>query len=166
VGGQDNRWLELEAFIRTRLPSMLRFAHALCGRPEEAEDLVMEAMVRTGARWPHLRRDDPDAYLRRAILNIYLNNNRRDARVLLMAHPPDQAGPEPDVAVVQRDEVKRLLDQLPPRTRAAVVLRYYLDQSEQRTAELLGVSPGTVKRQLHDARQQLRSIASVTKERL
>ena len=50
------------------------------------------------------------------------------------------------------------LDQLTPRQRAAIVLRYYCDLDDQRMAELLACPPGTVRRRLHDARHRLRRL--------
>src|SRR4051812_49819545 len=59
-----------DAFVRARMPSLLRFAHALTGDPHTAADLVQDALVRTGMRWSRLdHTGDPEAYVRRAILN-------------------------------------------------------------------------------------------------
>src|SRR3954468_2862182 len=59
-----------DAFVRARMPSLLRFAHALTGDPHTAADLVQDALVRTGMRWSRLDRNgDPEGYVRRAILN-------------------------------------------------------------------------------------------------
>ena len=59
-----------DAFVRARMPGLLRFAHALTGDPHTAADLVQDALVRTGMRWSRLDHNgDPEAYVRRAIIN-------------------------------------------------------------------------------------------------
>ena len=55
-----------------------------------------------------------------------------------------------------RDELRRLLSELPPRERAVIVLRYYCDQSEQETAATLGMPLGTVKSTCSRALARLR----------
>ena len=51
-----------------------------------------------------------------------------------------------------------ILAQLPPRQRAVIVLRYFEDRTERDTADVLGISVGTVKSQAHDALTRLREL--------
>lgn len=76
--------------------------------------------------------------------------------VLLQAQRPS---PEEMVTAVQlRETVWAALEKLTPKQRAAVVLRYYFDMSEQEMATRLDVAPGTVKWRLHTARKRLRQL--------
>src|SRR5437763_1612183 len=122
-----------DAFVRARLPALLRFAHALTGAPHTAADLVQDALERTGLRWNRIERHgDAEAYVRRAILNGRTSRWRKHRRETLVDVVPDRAGAvdtTPDRA--DRDEVWRLLATLPHRQRAVLVLRYYEDMSEE-----------------------------------
>lgn len=92
-----------------------------------------------------LRADDPVPYARRMLVNAFLaRRRRRFNRDFVTDTPPDRPQPESD-AVADRDVLRRALAGTPPRQRLAVVLRHYEDLSEQRTAELMGCSTGTVK---------------------
>lgn len=133
---------EFDDFIRARHTVLLRFAHVLCGDPYQAADLVQDALERTGLAWRRLRRDDPEAYVRRAIVNTFLNGVRRLRRERLMAEPPETAYHEPES---RDDALWRLLGTLPRRQRAVVVLRFYADMSEVDIAAILGCTVGTVK---------------------
>jgi RNA polymerase sigma-70 factor (sigma-E family) len=133
---------EFDDFIRARHTALLRFAHVLCGDPHQAADLVQDALERTGLAWRRLRQDDPEAYVRRVIVNTFLNGVRRLRRERLMAEPPELAYHQPE----SRDEALwRLLGTLPRRQRAVVVLRFYADMSEVDIAAALGCTVGTVK---------------------
>lgn len=77
-------------FVRTRHPELLRFAHVLSGDRHLAEDLVQDALERTGMAWDRiLRRDDPEGYVRRIITNRYLNRVRNLRREHLVADLPE-----------------------------------------------------------------------------
>lgn len=145
---------EFDDFIRARHTALLRFAHVLCGEPHQAADLVQDALERTGLSWRRLRRDDPEAYVRRTIVNTYLNGVRRTRRERLVAEPPERAYHEPE----SRDEALwRLLATLPPRQRAVVVLRFYADLSEVEIGAVLGCTTGTVKSTSSRALAKLRA---------
>jgi RNA polymerase sigma-70 factor (sigma-E family) len=146
-------------YVRGQWPSLVRYATAMCGDPNEAEELVQSALVRVAVRWPLVRdKDNPDGYVRRAIVNGYLTTWRRvRSRETRVAEPPevvvdtDEAAGVDDVMTVRRS-----LATLPPRQRAVLVLRYLEDRSEQETADLLGCSVGTVKSQASKALAKLR----------
>lgn len=133
---------EFDDFIRARHAVLLRFAHVLSGDPHQAADLVQDALERTGLAWRRLRSDDPEAYVRRVIVNTYINGVRRRRRERLTDRPPETAYADPQT----RDEALwRLLGTLPRRQRAVVVLRFYADLSERDISVLLGCTVGTVK---------------------
>ena len=147
-------------YVRGQWPALVRYATALCGDPTEAEELVQSALVRVALRWPFVRdKDNPDGYVRRAIVNGYLTTWRRiRSRETSVAEPPE-VGVVADSATGIDDvmTVRRALATLPPRQRAVLVLRYLEDRSEQETADLLGCSVGTVKSQASKALAKLRN---------
>jgi RNA polymerase sigma-70 factor (sigma-E family) len=154
-----------DAFVRARLPALLRFAHAISGDPHTAADLVQDALERTGLRWSKLdSHGDPDAYVRRAILNGRTSRWRKHRRETLVDIVPENAGArqwhDGADSRAQHDEIWRLLGTLPQRQRAVIVLRYYEDMSEDQIALTLGCAPGTVKSQASKALAKLRTAMS------
>ena len=144
-----------DAFVRARMPALLRFAHALTGDPHTAADLVQDALVRTGIRWSRLERlGDPEAYVRRAILNGRVSRWRKLHRERLVDAVPERPAAEPRG---HDDDLWRLLATLPERQRAVLVLRYYEDMSEEQIAATLGCARGTVKSQASKALAKLRA---------
>ena len=145
-----------DAFVRARLPALLRFAHALTGDPHTAADLVQDALERTGVRWSRIENQgDPEGYVRRAIVNGRTSRWRRLRRETLVDAVPDRQGAMDPPG---RDEqLWRLLATLPRRQRAVIVLRYYEDLSEEQIAATLGCAPGTVKSQASKALAKLRA---------
>jgi RNA polymerase sigma-70 factor (sigma-E family) len=134
----------------------LRLAMLLTGDRQRAEDLLQESLVKVYERWGRLHRlGDPHAYLRRVVVNTHTSWWHRRRRENLVAEVPDRAAPPGFDADV---ELKRALDELPPKQRAVVVLRLYEDLSERRTAETLGCSVGNVKSQYARALAKLRKL--------
>jgi RNA polymerase sigma-70 factor (sigma-E family) len=154
--GAESEVDAFDAFVRARMPSLLRFAHALTGDPHTAADLVQDALERTGMRWSRLdKQGDPEAYVRRAILNGRTSRWRKLRRETLVDALPERAGVTDPAG---RDEqLWRLLKELPQRQRAVIVLRYYEDMSEEQIAQTLGCAPGTVKSQASKALAKLRA---------
>jgi RNA polymerase sigma-70 factor (sigma-E family) len=133
----------LREFVQNRYTELLRTAFLLTGSSHEAEDLVQSALLRVMRRWERI--DDPLPYVRRAILNLYLNSLRGRARELVTGLLPEQPVRDAADQVAQRSTLWPALRALPRRARAVIVLRYWLDLSEAETARLLGCSVGTVK---------------------
>ncbi|MFI8526356.1 sigma factor-like helix-turn-helix DNA-binding protein [Promicromonospora sukumoe] len=101
----------------------------------------------------------PEAYVRRTVLNLYLDGWRRGKKWADIA--PRVAVEDvrfPDSGVTARADVVHALTRLPPRQRACVVLRYFEDQTIAQVADSMGTAPGTVKRYLHDALRTLRDV--------
>jgi RNA polymerase sigma-70 factor (sigma-E family) len=141
--------MDFEEYVRSRSGSLLRFAYLLSGDQHTAEDLTQSALADALTHWRRVARaDHPDRYVQRMLVNRYLQAKRRRAGNEQPADP--LAAEEPDqhdeiARVSDRDQVKRLLDTLPPRSRAVLTMRYYLDLDDRAIAEATGMSPATVR---------------------
>ena len=140
-------------------PKAGRLAYLLVGDPHVAEDLVQEAFVRVGSRLLSLKNPDAfEAYLSQTVLNLArghirkASSNRSLLQRLQVERRPDATLPD----VSTRDQLMRALQALTYKQRAAIVLRFYLDLSEQQTAELLGCAVGTVKSLVFRGTRELR----------
>jgi RNA polymerase sigma-70 factor (sigma-E family) len=155
---------EFSEFMHARWYQLVRLGFGLTGDRQAAEDLAQTAFARAYASWSRVRRaDDPDAYVRRIVVNT--NRNRfRKIRVseLLTDSLPELALPSDPAS--QRDDRAVLVDalmRLSHGQRAAVVLRYWLDLTEAETAEILGCSVGNVKSQAARGLAKLRTSAAL-----
>jgi RNA polymerase sigma-70 factor (sigma-E family) len=138
--------VELDEFLAARSTALLRTAYALTGDWHRAEDLLQTALVSCYGKWSRIV--EPEAYLRRAMFRAYLGwRRRRWVGELPSGQLPETAELGQLTGVELRPAVLEGLASLPPRQRAVVLLRYYLDQTEAETADLLGISAGTVKSQ-------------------
>ena len=140
-------------WVGGRQRQLLRSAYLLTGDLHRAEDLVQEALTKVALRWSRLADGNPTAYALRIIArdNISWWRRRRDVPTDRI----DDAGvtSEPEVALV----VRRALARLTPAQRAVLVLRHFDDLTERETADVLGVSIGTVKSQNAAALARLRT---------
>jgi RNA polymerase sigma-70 factor (sigma-E family) len=153
-----------EAFVHARTPALLRSAYLLTGDQHLAEDLVQSALVRTHRAWPRVSAlGNAEAYTRKAMYHLQVSWWRRRRPAESVSAGPSQRGTpaQPDHAesAALRLSVRTALWQLPPRQRAVVVLRFFDDLTEAQTAEMLGVTVGTVKSQTVRALARLRAVA-------
>ena len=158
---------EFSEFAHGRWPQLARLGYGLTGDRGLAEDLAQTALASAYASWSRVRRaDDPDAYVRRILVNAYRAGFRKRrvseqpsgfpmeyVRAADMAHNPGQPY---DRAVI----ISALLG-LPRRQREVVVLRYWLDLTEAQVAAALNCSVGNVKSQASRALAKLRSSAEL-----
>jgi RNA polymerase sigma-70 factor (sigma-E family) len=154
---------EFDAYVVASGPRLKRFAYLLTGNLETAEDLLQTAYAKALPHWSRIRvYEDPDAYLRRVMVNARTSMWRRlRGREVLTDDLPEVAVADPTAAYEDTDGLRRALAELPPRQRAAVVLRFYCDLSEAQTAEALGVSVGTVKSLTSRGLSRLRTVVVV-----
>ncbi len=152
-------WLapdSFDDFVVRRHTALLRFAHVLAGDPHTAADLVQDALVRAGMSWHRiLRQEDPEAYLRRTIVNLNLNRWRRTRRERLVGSVPDTGHDDPPT---RDDAVWAALSKLPRAQRTVLVLRFYEDMSQAQIAAVMGCSIGTVKSSTSRAMDNLRAL--------
>jgi RNA polymerase sigma-70 factor (sigma-E family) len=138
---------DFDRFVADNANGLVRTAYLIVGDLHEAEDLVQETLFKVARRWPKVSRmDHPTAYARQILVNLALrgspSRSRRRAE-LLETGPGAAAGSAP--AAEHHDELHAALAALPPRQRAVLVLRYFLDLPEAEVAAALQCSLGTVK---------------------
>ncbi|XVX19012.1 SigE family RNA polymerase sigma factor [Actinomycetota bacterium] len=150
--------MEFTQFVDEHRRSLYHTAYLLTHDPHHAEDLLQTALTEVWRRWSTID-GEPVAYCRKALLNNYISSRRRRwwGETATDPHDPPPvvvADHQPDVAL--REDLRRMVDQLPPRQRAVIVLRFGQDFTEAQTAEALGVTVGTVKSQTAKALATLR----------
>jgi RNA polymerase sigma-70 factor (sigma-E family) len=147
--GQNGRLAGFEAFVAAGLPRLLGYAYALSGDQRVAEDLVQEALVRTGVAWSRVRRKDrSDAYVKTTILRIYLNERRASRQVPVGSGELERPAAEPGYARIEdHDALRQALAAVPPKMRAVLVLRYLEGLPDEDIAAALKCSRGTVRTQ-------------------
>jgi len=149
-----------EEFVAARGQALQRFGYVLTGDWALAEDLLQTSLAKAYPRWSRVQRDDPEAYVRKIMLNTWASWWRRKWRGEVPSRQlPEAAGPDSFAGIDHRQALRAALASLPASQRAVVVLRYHQDLSEAQVAELLGISVGTVKSQAARALARLREQA-------
>ena len=163
---QSQPRIDFDRFVAETAESLLRSAYLITWDFAEAEDLVQECLFKVARRWPRVKKmKRPVAYARTVLIHLALDEGKRrsrrrselgpEATGLLDAHHDDAA-----VRTLGRVETSTdllgVLRELPPRQRAALVLRYFDDLSEAEAADVMGCSVGTVKSTTSRALRRLR----------
>jgi len=146
-------------FVEARERALQRTAYLLTSDWALAEDLVQTALARAWPRWERIRRrDDPEIYVRKVLVNTWTTWNRCRWR----GERPSAAVPDTAAAGDMAEEVtirvglRGALGSLTPRQRAVLVLRVYDDLPEAQVAHLMNCAVGTVKATLSQALAKLR----------
>lgn len=138
---------DFDRFVAANGNGLLRTAYLMAGDLHEAEDLVQDTLFKVAAKWPRVRRmENPAAYARRILVNLALHGSSKRSRnraELKATFPAETAATTAHLDI--HDELFGALAALPPRQRAALVLRYFLDLPEAEVATALHCSLGTVK---------------------
>lgn len=134
-----------------------RMAYFMTGDTHEAEDFLQEAFVRLGGRLHTLRDLDRAAgYLHRTVVNLARDRGRRLKREQDLRRRLEPKSIHPSHDADRNDDLWSALMELPVRHRAVLYLRYFLDLSEEQTAEFLGLTSSAVKSLTHRASTSLR----------
>ena len=144
-------------YVTARMPVLRRTAYLLCGDSHRADDLVQGAITRLYLHWRKASQaENLDAYVRTILVRTFLNDQRRGwfQRERVTAEPVERAAPatDPETKAV----LHAALAAVPPRQRAALVLRFLCDLPVAEVATLLGCAEGTVKRLTSDGLKSLR----------
>ena len=144
---------DFESWVAARGPALTRFAYLVCGDASESQDLVQAALEKAWPRWRSIiERGDPEVYLRRAIANGAVSRWRKLRRLSVVAEPLVEATLEPP----DSDVAWQLCAELPPKQRAAVVLRFYEDLTFADIGVILECSEATARSHVHRALTALR----------
>lgn len=157
---QHSRDAEFTAYVAARAGWLRKVAYLLCADWHRADDLVQESITKLYVHWGRAARaENLDAYARTVVVNTFLAEQRtswwrRTVRNGEVAEAAVAPGADPEASL----DLRRALATLPPRQRAAVVLRYYCDLTVEQTAEALGCSSGNVKSQTSRGLDALRRV--------
>lgn len=146
-----HRFLQRTESLR---PDLYRYCRSLTGSVWDAEDLVQDTLLRGFAKLGEFSNliDNPKAYLFRIATNLWVDRFRRTE-----VSPPVEASHagNPEQVAEVRDAAKQLMHRLPPRERAAVVLKDVLDFRLEEIATILQTTAGAIKSALHRGREKL-----------
>lgn len=149
---------DFEAWMTARQPALLRTAYLLTGDTHNAQDLVQTTLAKLYLAWDRIRdREHIDAYARRALINEHRSGWRRPFRRReVLAERLPERGVEDNRFDGEHQALWAFVNTLPPKQRTVIVLRYYEELTEAETAQLLGITVGTVKSQASRALAGLR----------
>jgi len=155
---RDEQFTEFATAQRSALVRMARLLSA--GDDAWAEDIVQTTLTKLYVAWPRVRRaGNPVGYARTTLTHAFVDDRRRGHRQRETA--TDRLPERPDHGAEPEGGVDRwvlaALEGLPPRQRAVVVLRHWLDLDVAETARILGCTDGTVKSQNAKALAHLRA---------
>jgi RNA polymerase sigma-70 factor (sigma-E family) len=149
-------------FVRAHIGRLSRAAYLLTGSHAQAEDLLQAALIKVAVRWTEIvARGHPEAYVRKVLYHEHVTMWRRRRWLEHLSAEPAarHATADHTDASVRRIVLRQALARLTGRQRAVIVLRFFEDLSEADTANVLGVSVGTVKSQTSHALKRLRELA-------
>jgi RNA polymerase sigma-70 factor (sigma-E family) len=138
----------VSALYRQHALAMIRLAHIMLGNRAAAEDVVQDAFCGLYRRWAHLAdKDKAVSYVRTSVLNgcrSVMRQHRLDE--LTDQYQPVAVSAEAAVlSAEERLELVRAMRRMPDRQRDVLVLRYYLDLTDEQIAGDLGLSINTVR---------------------
>jgi RNA polymerase sigma-70 factor (sigma-E family) len=161
MGTTRDKDADFSAYMSARQPALYRTAYLLAGDHAGAEDLLQNAFAKLYLSWDRIRDHGAlDGWVRRVMVN---ENNSLWRRAWKRREHPTETLPE-TAAHDEYDDglggsLWTFVQTLPPKQRSVVVLRYYEQLSEAETADILGISVGTVKSQTSRALAGLRARA-------
>lgn len=157
---------EVEHCIREQYDRLVRVVSLACGSTPMAEDAVQEAFARA---WERAGRGDDPHHLVGWVVTVALNHTRSayrrmgaEGRARARLRAADPSGPDPEALI----DLQVALPRLPARQRQAVVLHHLLELDVSAVAELLGVSPSTVKTALVRGRASLAATLALQEEEM
>ena len=147
--------------VRSRGDRLFGIAHRILRDIERAEDALQDALVIAWRDLPDLRDPDRfDPWVHRLLTNVCIAEARRERRRvanLRVLPAEDPAAPDVFLTLSDRDQLDRAFRRLTPDERAVLVLRHYVGYEPTEIADMLGISPGTIRSRLHHAHRAMRA---------
>ena len=139
-----------ELFLDEHMDGLARYARVLAGNRDEAHDLLADSLIKAQGSWAKISAlEYPLAYVRKILATTAISEKRkwssRNIAPTYTGELPEVAVGDPSSQVDRFDELQRLLVSLSPRQRSMVVMRYYLDLTDDEIADQLGCSSVTVR---------------------
>jgi RNA polymerase sigma-70 factor (sigma-E family) len=150
-----------EELASSARPALMRAAHSVTGRHEDAEDAVQSSLLKAMRAWQRVAGQErwrQQAYVRQIVVNTCRSGWRKWGSRVAIGDLPEQAQPSETDAIDNRELLRQALARLPARQREVLLLRYYEDLSEAEIAKRLGCAPGTVKSSAARALRALRDM--------
>jgi RNA polymerase sigma-70 factor (sigma-E family) len=148
-------------YVVSRGPALVRFGFLLTHDHHLAQDLAQEGLARLHRHWSRVRsKDDPDAFVRKTMVNLLISWRRRRAWTEHPTSEPPDTPSDVNDDVAERDEMWRFLGALPAKQRAVLVLRYYENLTDPEIASIVGCSPATVRSHASKAIHRLRAVSA------
>jgi RNA polymerase sigma-70 factor (ECF subfamily) len=165
AGAQQGDRQAFGELVRQHRAGVINVVYRMCGDVALAEEAAQEAFLRA---WQNLGRYNPRfafrSWVYRIALNVAVDALRRERPTTdLEAEPFMAEGDGPEAALVRKQEAEQLRQavlELPPASRAVLVLREYEGLSYQEIADAQDIPIGTVMSRLNYARGQLRKALS------
>lgn len=152
----DDACVDFDRFVTEHALALQRFAYLVVGDVEDAHDAVQDALVGAFRAWPRISASgNPGAYVRRSIVNAHVSRWRKRRREVVVEQVQADTPADSD-RVVDEVYLSALLERLPTRQRAALVLRYWEDRDFADIGASLGCSEATARSLVHRALGQLR----------
>lgn len=156
--------MTFEQFAAAQAPSLLRLAFVLTGDRHLAQDLTQTALAGAYRHWRKVAAArDPEAYVRRMLVNAHLSWRRRRWSTERPTELDDASGgleADHGEAIAERQQMRALLANVAPRARTVLVLRYYADLDDAAIAKAMGVSQSSVRATASRALASLRNAAT------
>jgi RNA polymerase sigma-70 factor (sigma-E family) len=159
--GASDDAIGFQELVGSARPTLLRAAHSVTGRHEDAEDAVQSSLLKAMRAWQRVANQErwrQQAYVRQIVVNTCRSGWRKwGSRVAIGDVPEIVDAPETDT-IDDRELLRQALARLPARQREVLMLRYYEDLTEAEIAKRLGCAPGTVKSSAARALRALRDM--------
>ena len=149
--------------VRAEQESLRRFLLALCGGDsQEADDIAQDALVRAYvASGSFLGLSKFSTWLFRIAYNCYIDHCRKIKPETIQPDSPqalDIPATDETDAAFKYQQLYMVLDRIPEKEKASIILYYFEDRSIKEIASILEIPPGTVKYYLSIGRNHLKDL--------
>jgi len=150
-----------ETFLDEHMDGLARYARVLAGNRDAAHDLLADSLIKAQNAWPKIvDMEFPLAYVRKILATTAISEKRkwstRNIAPTFSGELPEVQTADQSAKVDRLDELQRLLVNLSQRQRSMVVMRYYLDLTDDEIADQLGCTSVTVRSTISRALGSLR----------